>query len=452
MDSNNIEKAKKPAMGLFISVVVSAVVLVVGILGMSMLASFKASPVQTKISERPIRVEALQMTKEDAPIFIFGYGEVKALNVVPISSEVSGKIVQIHPRLETGEMIPKGEILFKIDSANYTASYEEARGVVQQWKNGIIRLKKQFTIDTKRLKTIERNRALAKAEFERIRKLFETKNIGTRSGVDKAEQVYNSALDQADQMAQVVALYPIRIKEAENSLSSARARLALAKSNLVRCKVQAPFNGRIKSVSLEKGQYVTPGQNVVILADDSVLEIHVPLNSRDASKWLYFDETKTNGRAAWFSGLKKVPCKIRWTEDNNGQTWDGRLHRVVKFDQQTRTLTVAVRVYAETVMKKNPQSLPLVEGMFCSVKIPGRSLNNVFRLPRQAVSFENTVYLVVDSRLKTVTVKVARMEGGNVYVHDGLNAGDMIVTTRLVDPLENALLEITDKSQKEEQS
>ena len=44
------------------------------------------------------------------------------------------------------------------------------------------------------------------------------------------------------------------------------------------------------------------------------------------------------------------------------------------------------------------------------------------------------------------------MEGENAYVYDGLNAGDMVVTTRLIDPLENALLEITNKSKKEKQS
>ncbi|MEE4354605.1 MAG: efflux RND transporter periplasmic adaptor subunit [Desulfatiglans sp.] len=452
MDSNKVEKGKKPAMVVLISIVVSIIVLIIGVVGMKTLASMKTPPVETKNGESPLRVEALQITKEDAPVFITGYGEVKALNVVPISSEVSGKIVQIHSRLEAGEMIPKGENLFKIDSANYTASHEEARGVVQQWKNAILRLKKQYAIDTKRLKTIERNRELAKAEFERIRKLFESNNIGTLSGVEKSEQVYNSALDQADQMAQAVALYPIRIKEAESSLSSVQARLAFAKSNLMRCQVLAPFNGRVKSVSLEKGQYVTPGQNVVTLADDSVLEIQVPIDSRDAREWLRFNGEKANGKTAWFACLEQVLCKIRWTENNNGQTWDGQLHRVVKFDQQTRTLTLAVRVYAETAMKKNLRSLPLAEGMFCSVKIPGRTLNNVFRLPRKAVSFENTVHIAVDNRLKTVPVKVARMEGENVYVYGGLNAGDMVVTTRLIDPMENALLKITNKSKKEIQS
>ena len=122
------------------------------------------------------------------------------------------------------------------------------------------------------------------------------------------------------------------------------------------------------------------------------------------------------------------------------------------FDKQTRTLTVAVRVDVETAPKKNPRSLPLVEGMFCSVKIPGRSLHQVFRLPRQAVSFENTVYTAEGNRLRTVQVEVVRIDGEYAYVADGLNVGDTVVTTRLIDPLENALLEITDKSKQESQS
>ena len=409
MDSNRIEKAKKPAKVVLISIVVSIIVLIVGYLGMKMLASLKKPPVEAKNGERPLRVEALQVKQEDIPVFITGYGEVKTLNVVPISPEVSGKIVKIHPRLEAGEIIPKGEILFRIDPRDYMTVRNTSRD---------------------RLKILKRSQELAKKEYERVQVLLEKNNIGTQTGIEAAEKAMLSASDLTNQIAQV---------------------LETAETNLERCEVRAPFNARIKSVSLEKGQYVTPGQNVVTLADDSVLEIHVPLDSRDARNWLRFNVEKTNRKTAWFSSLEQVPCKIRWTEHNNGQAWDGQLHRVVKFDQQTRTLTVAVRVDAETALKKNPQSLPLVEGMFCSVKIPGRTLHNVFRLPRQAVSFENTVYIVNGNRLKTVPIKVARVEGENAYVDDGLNAGDMVVITRLIDPLENALLEIANKNQKEKQ-
>jgi RND family efflux transporter MFP subunit len=410
MDSNRIEKTKKPSNFVLISIVVCIIVLIFGILGMIMLSSLKTPPVETENSERPLRVEALQVEQEDVQVFITGYGEVKTLDVVPISPEVSGKIVKIHPRMEAGEIIPKGEILFKIDSRDYRTVRNSSKD---------------------RLKILKRNQELAKKEYERVRLLLEKNNIGSQAGVEAAERAMLSASDQTNQIAQV---------------------LETAETNLERCVVRAPFNARIKSVSLEKGQYVTPGQNVVTLADDSVLEIHVPLDSRDARSWLRFNGENTNRKTAWFSSLEQVPCKIRWTENNNGQTWDGQLHRVVKFDQQTRTLTVAVRVDAEEASKKNPQSLPLVEGMFCSVKILGKTIHNVFRVPRQAVSFENTVYIANDNRLKTVTIKVARVEGENAYVADGLNAGDMVIITRLIDPLENALLKIANKSQKENQS
>ena len=279
-----------------------------------------------------------------------------------------------------------------------------------------------------RLAILERSHELAKKAYGRILTLFEKNGVGTLAGVEAAEKAMLSVADQINQISQL---------------------LETAETNLKKCEVRAPFNARIKSVSLEKGQYVTPGQHILTLADDAVLEIQVPLDSRDSRKWLCFNGKKINEKIAWFSGLEQIPCTISWTENNNGQTWDGRLHRVVKFDQQTRTLTVAVRVDAATLVIKNSLSLPLVEGMFCSVKIPGKILHNVIQLPRQAVSFENTVYLAVSNRLKTVPVKVARIEGENAYVADGLNTGDMVVITRLIDPLENTLLQITNKTLKE---
>jgi multidrug efflux pump subunit AcrA (membrane-fusion protein) len=87
--------------------------------------------------------------------------------------------------------------------------------------------------------------------------------------------------------------------------------------------------------------------------------------------------------------------------------------------------------------------LPLVEGMFCFVEIPGRTLDGVFRLPRWAVSFKNTVYASVNGRLATVPVEVARTEGEEAFVSEGLKSGDVVITNRLIDPLENSRLEVT---------
>ena len=37
------------------------------------------------------------------------------------------------------------------------------------------------------------------------------------------------------------------------------------------------------------------------------------------------------------------------------------------------------------------------------------------------------------------------IEGGYAYISNGLNNGDIVLTTRLIDPLENALLKIVEK-------
>ncbi|MCP4680856.1 MAG: hypothetical protein GY864_00810 [Desulfobacterales bacterium] len=103
---------------------------------------------------------------------------------------------------------------------------------------------------------------------------------------------------------------------------------------------------------------------------------------------------------------------------------------------------MAVKITAQNAMPNSIDSLPLVEGMFCLVEIPGRILTNVVRLPRWAVSFDNTVYISNNGRLKTRPVTVERVEGEDAYISEGLNPGTTVVTTRLIDPLENTRLTI----------
>ncbi|MGC9335580.1 MAG: hypothetical protein ACP5JJ_15625, partial [Anaerolineae bacterium] len=164
---------------------------------------------------------------------------------------------------------------------------------------------------------------------------------------------------------------------------------------------------------------------------------------RDARRWLLFKEASTGGEAAWFNQLQPVPVQIRWTEDRDDHVWNGRLHRVVQFDPDTRTLTVAVRIAAEAAVGGTPTALPLVDGMFCRVEIPGRVMEKVVPVPRWAVSLKDTAYVARENRLKTVPVTVARVEDAKAFIAEGLAEGDLIITTRLVDPLENSLLDIT---------
>jgi RND family efflux transporter MFP subunit len=424
-----------------IRIAVCVLILVTGIGGFLFLAGLKKPPAQVNNGERPLKVKVLPVKAQTEPVTVTGYGEARALNVVALSAQVNGQVVEVHPRLEVGEVIEAGELLLRIDSRDYKAAVTQSRAEVSQWNSVVQRLQKQSTMDGKRLKTLERNRELARIEFERVQTLFQTHNVGTRSGMDQAEQTYNANVDLADQMAQTVALYPIRIKEARSSLLAAQARLKQALANLERCEVRAPFTGRLTQANVEQGQFVARATLFAAMSDDTMLEIQVSLDSRDVRKWLRFSEVRGSKAGAWFGQPEAVECRIRWTEDKEGRVWRGILHRVVAFDQKTRTITAAIRIKADAAGSKNG-ALPLVAGMFCIVEIPGRDLPSAYRIPREAVSYSNTVFMAQGDRLKTRSVKVARMDGDHAFITHGLSDGDRVIVTRLVDPLENSLLEI----------
>lgn len=423
-----------------IRIIMCVLVIAAGFLGMKMLEKLKKPPAEAKNLEKPLRVMARRMIPQDIPITIKGFGELQVRDEVSISPEVAGRVTHIHPRLELGEIVQASEILFQIDDRNYMAAVKELKAMVAQGKNSIQRLKTQFAIDQKRLKTSKRNMALSRTEFQRVKRLFEKSKVGTQSQVDATEKQFNSATDQYHLLLQTVELYPIRIDEATNALAANQARLDVAQTNLERCQVRAPFDGRLKYVQIEKGQFVKVGQHLLTLANDQELEIHVPVDSQDVQKWLIFKHSNDK-TLAWFDDLEPVTCRIHWTEAPSEQYFEGTLNRVVEFDRQTRTITLAILVDAQNAVARN-NSLPLVSGMFCKLEIPGKTLKQVYQLPRWSVTYENTVYVAKDNRLKTVPVVVEKLAPEIAIISKGISPHDIVIVTRLTDPIENALLDI----------
>jgi len=430
----------------WVRVALMVVILAFGLAGMMGLVMLKKEPAEAKITDRALSVETIVVTPENVPVVVTGLGEVRALDVVPISPQIPGTVVAVHPRLEVGEIIPSGELLFQIDRRDYVAAQEQAAAQVAQLEKSIERLEQQYKIDKERLTTLDRSERLMQEEFNRVKTLYEDDEVGTRSAVDHAEMALNQAADARDQLSQAVSLYPVRINEARSGLDGARAQLALAEANLARTEIRTEFDARIKDVSLEVGQYVSPGMRVLTLADDRILEISVSLDSRDARDWLSFEESEeATTTTAWFGELKSQACKVSWTEDPAAHCWEGFVHRVESFDPKTRTISVAVRVSGEAA-KASSGGLPLVEGMFCTVEIPGKTMEQVYRLPRWAVSYEGNVYLARDDRLSIQAVDVIRSEGDETYVRGGLEPGAEVITTRLVNPLPNSLLAVARES------
>ncbi len=366
-------------------------------MGMQILAGMKSPPAEKTIIEKPLRVEVLKADLESVIPFITAFGEVKAVTTVSVSPEIPGKVMEIHPRLERGELIAEGETLIKIDTSDDDLSLKTNK---------------------KRLTILKRNLELVKREYQRLDKLYTKNKLVTLSDVERAEQAYNSTIDQVNQL--------------EHSISSSRL-------NINRGIITAPFNGRVKTVSVERGQYVSPGVPVVMLADDSLLEVLVSIDSEKAKELLRFKTGLKPQNMFWFSRLVQTPVTISWSRAEHKVEADGVLHRIVDVDPKTRTLKLAIRLSMENTTRL--PVFPIVEGLFCQVKIPGTPIDNVIKLPRQAVQFDKKVRIVVENRLKTIPVNVKWVDGGFAYITAGLKSEDTIIISNLSEPLENSLVE-----------
>jgi len=419
--------------------ILCAIIIVLGLAAWRGLAALRHPPKPTDIPPPRLKVEVQAVCPETVPVTINGYGEVKALDSIALTPKVAGEVVYLHPDLEVGNVIPEGDLLYRIDQRDYLATVKQAQAQVDRLEVTINLLKRQFEQSQTRLETAKRTRDIALEEFKRDVELLEKKDVGSQSTVNMSEINYQRAHDAFEQVDQAIELFPLRIREAEIGLQAAQAALEMASLNLERTEAFAPFDARIQHKQIEVGQAVAPGVIVLLLANDSCLELSVPIDSHDARQWLPFRTPDQPGPLNWFRELEPLTCKIRWTEDPDNCEWTGHLHRVEKFDQMTRTVTVAVRI--ENTERGPHAGLPLVEGMFCSVDIPGKSIHDVFRLPRWTVSFDGFTYVADGNRLRRRAVNAVRTQGEETFVDEGLSPGELVVITRLVDPLPGILLE-----------
>ncbi|MCF8068580.1 MAG: biotin/lipoyl-binding protein [Desulfobacterales bacterium] len=433
-----IKNLKLSRKSLFITVA-CFLVIAFGITGMNSLAASKKEPDRKETIIKKMSVTTIPAVEEDIPVSVTGYGQANPVYITEISPQVSGRIIEKHIVLDEGGIVKKGDTLFKIDATDYEIDAEKAEIRVRLQENQIEQFKVSCEKDQGRLTAVKQNTALAKSEFSRLKTLYENDRVGTLSAVEEAEQSYNSLLDTEKSLEKTIDLYPLQIAEAQNNLADAKSDLKTARLNVKRCIVTAPFSGRIKEASIETGTYITTGTLALILADDRTLEIQVPLSDKDAFEFLGLQGGQEE--ASPLTSLQQIECRVETVTGNVFADFPATLHRVVKYDSNSRTIWIAVRVIQEDIGNTGI-SLSLMDGMFCKVFFKGKALKDTVKIPASIFNSDNTVYLVRDQKLKILPVNKIMEDGDHVYVSGEFQSRDQIITTTLANPIENTALDI----------
>ena len=146
-----------------------------------------------------------------------------------------------------------------------------------------------------------------------------------RAQLDEARAAYSAAEKTVAVNKRLLELQTIGQLESDVSVAKAeeeRAKVAAGSAVLAKCSVPAPFDGRVVDQKVRAQQFVQPGQALLDVIDDSVLELDFVV----PSKWLL-----------WL----KPGYAFKVAIDETGQTYPVKLARTgARIDPVSQTVKV----------------------------------------------------------------------------------------------------------------
>ncbi len=362
-----------------LKLVLPIIVVLAGVAAAAFLASARKAP--PRVDRPPLGplVEVMATEITDVPVVVTGHGEVVARVSVDIVPQVAGQVVKVHPSLVAGGFFSAGEVLVVIDPRDYDLAVERAQAAVA--RAGV---------------TLEREQAeaeVARAEWYELHPDEEPTGLVVRDP---------------------------QIRQAEAELAAAEADLSGAKLSLERTRVTLPFDGVVVSENVDVGQFVGNGSRLATVYGTQVVDVRVPLDSREMA-WF---TVPSNGRT------QGSPAEVSVNFAGGRSVWDGRVTRMeAQVDQASRMVHVVVEVPKPyDTSGGRPALLP---GSFVDVKINGRILNEVVSVPRHAIRDGHSVWVFEDGALRIRDVEILRADRQQTLISSGLEKGDLVVISSL---------------------
>lgn len=307
-------------------------------------------------------------------------GRLEATRVAQVRARVPGIVLK--RVYKEGSDVKAGDVLFRIDPAQYQAALNSAQAGVSR---------------------ADANLAQANLKVNRYKPLVETNAI--------SKQEFDDAITAQ--------------KQAAADLESAKAARENARLNLGYATVNAPISGRIGRALVTEGALVGQGEATPLALIQQLDPIYSTLTQSTADL-LRLQRAMASGQ---LQRVGKDQAKVTLVmEDGSVYAQSGKLlFSDLNVDQSSGSVTLRAEF-------PNAQRI-LLPGMFVRARLEQAVSEKAILVPQQAVQRDPagaSVMLVgADGKVKAQQVKTASVQGNNWVISEGLKAGDQVIVEGL---------------------
>ena len=424
----------------------AAIILAAGIAASLALSKLRKRPKSKPVEETVHSVTAVRVESQPVTLVFSGYGVARPARTVDVSAEVRGRIVNVREPLKAGELLEADEVILQIQSIDFELALARAKAEQARLAAELRRLQQQQKDEERRLTIVRRERDLAQKAFERASRLFKEKRVGSEAEVDRSDQELQAREAALIAQESALATYPLRLDALAAEQERATAVVRQATADLERCTVKCPFAARIVEARAEAGAFVNAGQALVVLADDQYLEVPVTIEGIDLTRGLKWLPAAENGYRHWFSGFSENKATVSWVEAPEQVKWAGRVTRLERFDSETRSAMLVVRLDAPAAGAD--AGVPVVAGMFCKAELSGRRLEAALVIPRTALQSENKIFIVnAENRLEERDVVVSHTMGNRAVLASGVESGEFVVASHVPDSFTGLKVNVVEETE-----
>lgn len=361
----------------------------------------------------PVQVQELQPGSfEESSDFV---GALEAEQRIELKPQVAGRVTQIF--VSSGSAIGRGQPVVQLSPDQAQAEVSAAQSGAQAAGFGRDAAQAQVEAAQAQVARTQADVELAVVEYGRTERLVAAGAL-SKQDLDNAQNQLDVARAAQRQAEDNVRAAQSQLQQALSTFEQAQAQVNVSQEDLGFTQVVAPVTGRLGDVSLKVGDFVDIGDTLVTITQNSELYLRIQVPSTRASQLrpgipveLLSPDT---GEPLATGSINFISPQV----DGDGQS----ILVKASFPNEAGNLRDGQFVRARLIWST---TATLLVPTVAVTRVAGQSF--VFVATDQPQENGQTLQVAAQR-----PVQLGQIQGGNYQVIDGLEAGDRVIVTNLL--------------------